>query len=65
MECMKCKGKMIEAKLNGNAYGTVYLSNKKKGVLESEHRTGINCYVCTDCGYVELKAESPQKLLTE
>ena len=35
---MKCKGKMITANLGGDIYGTgLYLTNKKKGLLETAH----------------------------
>lgn len=64
MECLRCKEKMIVAKLNTGAYGNpVYLSNKKKGILESEQRSSVTCYVCPKCGYVELKADSPGALV--
>ena len=66
MECLKCKGTMIEAKLIGDLTGMqVYLSNKKNGLLEKEHRCKVACCVCTVCGYVELKAVSPKELILE
>lgn len=65
MECLKCKEKMITANLNTGAYGTpvIYLSNKKKGILESEKRSNVTCYVCPKCGYVELNADNPGQLV--
>lgn len=37
MECMKCKTEMFNAKFNSDVYGVgAYLTNKKKGILESE-----------------------------
>lgn len=61
MECLKCKTTMFDAQIKGDLYGLgLYLTNKKKGLLESEKRTAISCFVCPNCGYIELKAETPQ-----
>lgn len=63
MECLRCKEKMITAKMNTGAYGTpMYLSNKKKGILESEQRSNVTCYVCLKCGHIELNADNPGQL---
>ncbi len=64
MECLKCKEKMIIAKFNADVVGTVvYLSNKKKGIFESEKRSDVSCYVCPKCGYIEFKANKPEQLI--
>ncbi len=64
MECFKCKGKMIAAKLNGDMFGSpMYLSNREKGFFGGEKRSAVACFVCQECGYVELKADAPKDLL--
>jgi hypothetical protein len=66
MECIKCKAEMITAKLKADAVGTgAYLTNKKKGLFETERRCGVSCFVCPKCGYVELKADAPQSLVID
>ena len=63
MNCMKCKTEMFSAKLCADAVGMgAYLTNKKKGLLESEKRCAVNCFVCPNCGYVELQADDPKKI---
>ena len=64
MECAKCKGKMITAKLSGDTYGIgLELTNKKGGIFETEHKSSVSCFVCTECGYIELKANNPKNLI--
>ncbi|MBQ6887765.1 MAG: hypothetical protein IJN54_09670 [Lachnospiraceae bacterium] len=66
MECLRCNEKMIQANLRGDAVGTaVYLTNKKKGILETEKRSTVGCYVCPKCGYVELNADNAKKLILD
>jgi len=66
MECLKCKEEMITAKLHGDAFATpVYLSNKKKGVLATEKRSSVSCYVYPKCGFVELNADNPKQLILD
>lgn len=61
MECLKCNKNMFKAQIKGDVVGIgLYLTNKPKGVLESEKRTTVSCYVCPSCGHVELKADEPQ-----
>lgn len=63
MECMRCKVEMFDAKFKADTFGTgAYLTNKKKGLLESEKQCTVSCYVCPKCGYVELHADEPEKL---
>ena len=55
---------MITAKLCGDVSGmSVRLTNKKKGVFETEHISTVSCFVCTKCGYVELKTDNPKDLI--
>ena len=66
MECIKCKGKMINAKISGDVSGMgVYLTNKKKGAFEVLHQSTVSCLVCVECGYIELKADKPKDLIIE
>lgn len=63
MECLRCKEVMFTAKLCGDAYGTgMYLKNKKEGMFATEKTSTVTCYVCPECGYVELKADEPKKI---
>ena len=64
MECLRCKEEMIRANLKGDVVGTaVYVTNKKKGVFETEKRSSVSCYVCPKCGYVELNADNAKQLV--
>ena len=64
MECIKCKGKMINAKLSGDMYGIgLSLTNKKKGIFETAHESSVTYFVCIECGYIELKADKPKNLI--
>lgn len=60
MNCPKCDCEMKPAVLNG-ARIPVYLTNKRKGIFEEEKISAVDCYVCPKCGYIELKAVSPEK----
>ena len=53
---------MFNATLTGNTLYPLILSNKKKGILEPEKRCYVLCYVCPECGYIELYAEKPKEL---
>lgn len=64
MECIRCKVDMFNAKFKADTMGTgAYLTNKKKGILESEKTSTVSCYVCPKCGYIELHADDPAKLI--
>lgn len=66
MECLRCKKEMIQANLKGDAMGMdVYLANKKKGIFETEKRSSVTCFVCPDCGYVELNADNAKQLVLD
>lgn len=62
MKCNKCDTEMISANLTGNGLYPVLLKNKKNGVFEPERRSAVMCYVCPQCGYIELYAENPKGL---
>ena len=64
MDCLRCKEKMFKASLKGDAVGTVvYLANKKEGIFETEKTCPVSCYVCPECGYIELNADNSKKLI--
>lgn len=66
MECLRCKKEMIQANLKGDAMGMdVYIANKKKGIFETEKRSSVTCFVCPDCGYVELNADNAKQLVLD
>jgi predicted nucleic-acid-binding Zn-ribbon protein len=62
MKCVKCDSEMIQAELTGNNMYPLILKNKKKGIFDSEMRMDVLCYVCPECGYIELYAKDPKKL---
>ena len=62
MKCAKCAAEMFCANLTGNTLYPVVLTNRKKGIFESEKRSAVLCRVCSQCGYVELYAEDPKGL---
>ena len=62
MRCNKCNAEMYNAKLTGNTLYPLILTNKKKGMLEPEKRCYVLCYVCPECGYIEIYAEKPKEL---
>ena len=65
MNCLRCDAEMFKANLvGGNPYmANVMLKNKKKGLCEPEKRGSVSCYVCPNCGHVELIADDPKKLM--
>ena len=62
MKCDKCGAEMFKANMTGNYLYPVMLTNKKKGIFECEKRSGVLCYICPECGYIELYAENPKGL---
>lgn len=62
MKCVKCDSEMIQAEITGNNIYPLILKNKRKGILASTIRTDVLCYVCPECGYIELYAREPKKL---
>ena len=62
MKCTRCDVEMVKANLT-TGMAPIYLSNKKKGVFETEKSSSISCYVCPKCGLVELHADKPQDII--
>ncbi len=66
MECTKCGGNMTAAQFCTGGIGSPpYLMRKRPGVFESEHRCGVDCFVCLACGTVEFHAQDVKKLLLD
>ena len=64
MDCLRCKNTMKLVSACGDTFGIpIYLKYKKKGILELEKTSQVDAYVCTKCGYVELKAVAPDVFL--
>ena len=63
MKCQKCNTDMINSLITGNSLYSLILTNKKKGLFESEKRSDVLCYVCPKCGYIELYAKEPNNLV--
>ena len=63
MKCIHCNSEMIIAKLDAAPATVLYLVNKEKGLLGTEHRSSYTTYVCPECGYVELRADKPKDLV--
>ena len=64
MECEKCGVSMMDAQFCTGAPGVPpYLAHKRgRGAFEPEHRCSVDCFVCPQCGKVELYAQDAQKL---
>lgn len=62
MKSDRCDREMFQAKMAGAQYVEIQLINKKKGVFESEKRSTVSCYVCPECGHIELAADHPDSL---
>ncbi|MBO7451311.1 MAG: hypothetical protein J6U54_13185 [Clostridiales bacterium] len=63
MICMKCKTEMFEANLVGANFVPVSLTINKRRLFDIEKRGNAKCFVCPECGYIELQAIDPKKLL--
>ncbi len=61
MKCIKCDTQMFKADLTEGLF-SLMLRNKKKGVFETEKQSYVSCYVCENCGYIELYANNPKDL---
>lgn len=62
MKCEKCDTEMVLAELFGAGYpSSIFVRAKKKGFFDTEKRSGVKCFVCPECGKIELYAEEPKK----
>lgn len=62
MKCNRCEIEMFKAKMSSSPFFEIMLTNKKKGAFESEKRSAVLCYVCPECGHIELIANNPKGL---
>ncbi len=64
IRCNKCDVEMFTASINTTypASLPVMLVNREKGLFATEHKSELLCYVCPECGHIELYAKNPQKL---
>lgn len=60
MKCNKCDTEMFRATFTGNGIYPASLTNKKRSVFEPDLRSAVICYVCPQCGHIELYAENPK-----
>lgn len=60
MKCVKCNAEMKNVDLHGFAGSFPYLAFKEKHLIGEEKRSGVDCLVCPDCGYIELRAKNPE-----
>lgn len=65
MKCDKCTSEMVKAKMVDAHFAELLLINKKKGIFETEKRSTVSCYVCPECGHIELTADCPKGLQTD
>lgn len=59
MECMKCRNEMTKANLT--TIGGLLLETKTNSVFETPEISRVEVYVCSKCGYIELKATDYKK----
>ena len=63
MKCEKCGTEMVLAEMIGEGFPSfMFVRTKKKGFFETEKKSAVKCFVCPDCGKIELYAEDPKKL---
>jgi len=62
MKCERCRAELFKARMVGAQLVEILLVNKKKGVFEQEKRSTVSCYVCPECGHIELIADHPADL---
>lgn len=62
MKCDRCGVEMFKTKMVGAQFVEIQLINRKKGFFESEKRSTVSCYVCPECGHMELTADHPKDL---
>lgn len=58
--CIKCQSKMVEAKLDSYPI-RVYKATEKPKLETMSDITP--CYVCPNCGFIELYASTPEKFI--
>ena len=57
---MKCGGGMKAVEMRTGMHGSpAVVSAKKKSIADSTKGCAVECHVCPECGYIELKASKP------
>ena len=59
MKCIRCENEMTKANLL--TIGGLMLETETKSFFETPERSSVEVYVCSKCGYVELKAADFRK----
>ncbi len=64
IKCDKCNVEMFTSNICSVIPATipVILENKNKGFFETTCRSEVECYVCPECGHIELYAKDPKKI---
>ena len=63
IRCEKCDAEMFDAKISSmGPVLPVLLTRREKGICGCEYRDELLCYVCPECGRIELYAKEPKKL---
>lgn len=57
---MKCNFDMYNAKLAGVLFVPLVVLKNRKSMWEVEKNGEVLCYVCPECGYIELYAKNPK-----
>lgn len=63
-KCDKCDVEMFTADICSifPSPAPLILRKRNKGFFETECRSELECYVCPECGYIELYAKEPKKI---
>ena len=64
IRCNMCEVEMFTASIDSvhPGYLPVMLVNREKGLFATEYKSELLCYVCPECGHIELYAKDPKKL---
>jgi hypothetical protein len=62
MNCGECQVEMVKADITGDVLGMAAYIRIRKGPLEDEKRSAIECLVCPVCGNINLRAATPETM---
>lgn len=68
MVCLRCKKELFDARILvggidfAGGYEVILAEKNKKKLLQVEKRCAVLCYVCPQCGHIELLADDPNEL---
>ena len=61
MDCPKCGTEMYNnAVLSAAVGGVLNVANMNKKLLDGDRCSGVECFGCPNCGYIELYAQNPK-----